>query len=286
MFAYDEPSSSTETQEEPLPPPKLYKKTLGHDDEDPEILRQQGIRLWPKLNMADYPSLLKKLGLTEDDEINIYDFDGRCWDCEDVNHVMAVSSGQVLLMRRLGVVRCPRLDEYILKYSPQHSTTCRSLPAAAAKRKRHASATPDRPNKFLAFLSIPRISRCSLAPITAVNALVTAVDANRPRQTLEGRVWTPAGCGTWPEGMYARDMAAAFRLLAGGKGSVPDRFKDVFGLADFPKGTWYQQQRAWKRSSQEERDSAMALPRTFNGLWTEWRTKSTGWAIVCAEKRR
>ncbi|KAJ7897755.1 hypothetical protein B0H13DRAFT_2521457, partial [Mycena leptocephala] len=127
MFAY-EPSSSTETQEEPLPPPKLYKKTMdpawarrynknheeqeerkraeeqrrtqelmferqvrfcfwGTDDEDPEILRQQGIRLWPKLNMADYPSLLKKLGLTEDDEINIYDFDGRCWDREDVNHV-------------------------------------------------------------------------------------------------------------------------------------------------------------------------------------------------------
>ncbi|KAJ7831640.1 hypothetical protein B0H13DRAFT_2679311 [Mycena leptocephala] len=342
MFAY-EPSSSTETQEEPLPPPKLYKKTMdpawarrynknheeqeerkraeeqrrtqelmferqvrfcfwGTDDEDPEILRQQGIRLWPKLNMADYPSLLKKLGLTEDDEINIYDFDGRCWDREDVNHVMSVSSGQVLLMRRLGVVRCPRLDEYILKYSPQHTTTRRSLPAAAAKRKRHASATPDQPNKFVRSSSPPtrpilphtfsaplrrpppRRDLSLPPPSTPSSQPLTPIDPDK--LWVEGRVWTPAGCGTWPEGMYARDMAAAFRLIAVGKGSVPDRFKDVFGLDDFPKGTWYQQQRAWKRSSQEERDSAMALPRTFNGLWTEWRTKSTGWAIVCAEKRR
>ena len=81
--------------------------------------------------------------------------------------------------------------------------------------------------------------------------------------------------------MYARDMATAFRLItAAGEDSVPERFKAVFGLDEFPKPTWYKQHRAWKRSSQEERDTAIRLPRTFEGLWKEWRKSSTGWAVV------
>lgn len=81
--------------------------------------------------------------------------------------------------------------------------------------------------------------------------------------------------------MYARDMATAFRLItAAGEDSVSERFKTVFGLDGFPKPTWYKQYRAWKRSTQEERDMAMRLPRTFDGLWKEWRKSSTGWAAV------
>jgi hypothetical protein len=83
--------------------------------------------------------------------------------------------------------------------------------------------------------------------------------------------------------MYARDMVTVFRLItAAGEDSVSERFKTVFGLDGFPKPTWYnlKQYRAWKRSTQEECDMAMRLPRTFDGLWKEWRKSSTGWAAV------
>ncbi|KAJ7268411.1 hypothetical protein C8J57DRAFT_1509596 [Mycena rebaudengoi] len=40
---------------------------------DPETVRQQGLVTWPNSNIADFPSLLKKLGLTAEDEIYIYD---------------------------------------------------------------------------------------------------------------------------------------------------------------------------------------------------------------------
>ncbi|KAJ7796895.1 hypothetical protein B0H14DRAFT_2619473 [Mycena olivaceomarginata] len=43
--------------------------------------------------------------------------DGRCWDREDVNHVREVGPREVLLVRRFGVKDCPRLDEYIAKYT-------------------------------------------------------------------------------------------------------------------------------------------------------------------------
>ncbi|KAJ7795742.1 hypothetical protein B0H13DRAFT_2510908 [Mycena leptocephala] len=154
-------------------------------------------------------------------------------------------------------------DESIQKYSPQHTTTRRSFPAS----KLPPHPLPKRP-------TLPLLSTISVSPPPS-----TPVDAD----TLwaESRVWVPDGCGVWPETMYARDMATAFRLItAAGEDSVSERFKTVFGLDGFPKPTWYKQYQAWKRSTQEERDMAMRLPRTFDGLWKEWRKSSMGWAAV------
>ncbi|KAJ7811686.1 hypothetical protein B0H14DRAFT_3880002 [Mycena olivaceomarginata] len=66
---------------------------------------------------------------------------------------------------------------------------------------------------------------------------------------------------------------------------MAERFVSVFGR-EFPHGTWYQQQRAWKYSSQAEQDNAAQLPRTSDGLWSTWRNTSSGWDRVCTEKRR
>jgi hypothetical protein len=91
--------------------------------------------------------------------------------------------------------------------------------------------------------------------------------------------------GPWPEGVYARDMAAAIGKIAP-KTSVPiaERFESAFGR-EFPKGAWYQNLKAWKLSEQHERDAAAQLPRSAAGLWTVWRATSTGWAKVCADKK-
>ncbi|KAF8125854.1 hypothetical protein K438DRAFT_1822709 [Mycena galopus ATCC 62051] len=289
----------------------------GTDGVDPEMFRQQGVRPWPKFNLSKYPPLLKKLNLAVDDEVQVYDFDSGCWDREDVDHIMEVSSSQVILMRRLGVVQCPRIDESIERHSPHHTTTRRSLPAAAGKRKRHTSSTPEPPTKYTrpsrstpptprtTSPSRPSFSRssslCPSSPATPssspspfnVSLLASPNFQPSPPSTpvdldslwAEGRVHVPDGFGTWPEGMYARDMAAAFRLIvAGGEDLLSERFKTIFRLPEFPKHTWHKQFRTWKRSSQEERDRATKLPRTFDGLWSEWRKSSTGWASVSGKR--
>ena len=56
---------------------------------------EQGILSWPKFNLSKHPTLLKKLDLTVDNEIYIYDFNSSCWDRKDVDHIMEVCSGQV-----------------------------------------------------------------------------------------------------------------------------------------------------------------------------------------------
>jgi hypothetical protein len=87
------------------------------------MFRAQGLKTL-RFNMAS-PELLKKMGLAATDEIGISDFDGRCWDREDVNHVREVVAHEVLLVRRFGVTDCPRLDEYIMKHTPKPIATMR-----------------------------------------------------------------------------------------------------------------------------------------------------------------
>ncbi|KAF8193158.1 hypothetical protein K438DRAFT_1934871 [Mycena galopus ATCC 62051] len=336
MFSYD--TSPLSSSSEPPLPPKLYSKPMdpawaqryNKNHEAQEVRKReeeerreqellvkhqiricfwgtQGVRPWPKFNLSKYPPLLKKLNLVVDDEIQVYDFDGGCWDREDVDHVMEVCSSQVILMRRLGVVQCPRIDESIERHSPHHTTTRRSLPAAAGKRKRHASSTPEPPTNYTrpsrstpptTSPSPPSLfsrssSLCPSSPTTPsssaspfnVSSLASPVDLDS--LWAEGRVHVPDGFGTWPEGMYARDMAAAFRLtVAGGEDLLSERFKTIFRLPEFPKHTWHKQFRTWKRSSQDERDRATKLPRTFDGLWSEWRKSSTGWASISGKRAK
>ncbi|KAJ7848755.1 hypothetical protein B0H14DRAFT_3671442 [Mycena olivaceomarginata] len=66
------------------------------DGVEPTMFRAQGLKTL-RFNMAS-PELLKKMGLAATDEIGISDFDGRCWDREDVNHVREVVAHEVLLL--------------------------------------------------------------------------------------------------------------------------------------------------------------------------------------------
>ncbi|KAF8171059.1 hypothetical protein K438DRAFT_2024156 [Mycena galopus ATCC 62051] len=278
------------------------------DGADLEWAREQGVLTYPKLSLADYPKLLKKLGLTETDDLYIYDFNGQCFRREDMDYVMLVPSSQVVLARHVGVTDCPRLDEYIAKYG-KHSTAAgpgrRAVPPSS-KRKANAMDFPaslktlqltSTNPEFLRPVSPPSsASSCPSTPSTSTTPSVNSppscpsslpippsqspVAAPSPPSLTSADVLRP-----WPEGVYARDMVAAFqKIIPKSKTPIDNRFRDVFHRG-FPKGAWYQNVKAWKGSEQMERDAAALLPRDESGLWNVWRSKSSGWAKVCAEKK-
>ncbi|KAJ7708478.1 hypothetical protein B0H14DRAFT_3903025 [Mycena olivaceomarginata] len=260
-----------------LSPPKLHKKPMDpmgaplHTDihaaqeqrkiaeeerrKQDLMFERQGLKTL-RLNMANYPELLKKMGLTDTDEIGIYDFDGRCWDREDVNHVREV-------VPREGPPRAPLRGEGFGA----------SLLAAFLSGV----------SGVFSIIHVPLFLLCAALPFPhpklVLFATVACLTTVAPLATIFN---LSISCGTWPEGMYVRDMLTGFRLV--GSKNVADRFASVFGRT-FPHGAWYQQQRAWKYSSQEERDHAAQLPRTSDGLWSTWRSTSSGWARRKKEAR-
>ncbi|KAJ7820537.1 hypothetical protein B0H14DRAFT_2599927 [Mycena olivaceomarginata] len=94
-----------------------------------------------------------------------------------------------------------------------------------------------------------------------------------------GRVYVPQGCGSWPGGIYARDMAFAFKEIFSSKGSddeVADRFRRVFPNVTYVKATLYRQRTFWVDTTQSERDVGENMARDGDGLWTKWRAASSG----------
>ncbi|KAK7059483.1 hypothetical protein R3P38DRAFT_2758914 [Favolaschia claudopus] len=108
------------------------------DGEDPEFIRVQGFTMFPKLNLADHPKALEKLGLTTTSEISLYDPGSCAFHREDVDHVMEVTSHQVILARLRSVKDCPTLDEFIAQFGKSRvlvGGNRRSLASTSLKRK-------------------------------------------------------------------------------------------------------------------------------------------------------
>ncbi|KAJ7870362.1 hypothetical protein B0H13DRAFT_2350456 [Mycena leptocephala] len=295
------------------------------DGEEPESVRLQGITTFPKVNMADYPKLLKTFGLAATEEIWIYDPDGRSFIHEDVNHVMEVSAHQVILARLKGVKNCPCIDEYIEMHCKKRLVTGasrRALPSTSLKRKFPSdspgfppslktsqplllprpstppspsssssspalhTSPPSSPSPF-SFPTLP-ISHHLSPDLVPPTPLPHAAASNPDLLWKEGKVLVPSGFGAWPDGIYARDMARAFSFInskSKPNTSLPERLQSVFATSKFTKQTWYQQCNAWKACNQEERDAAADLPRTHEGLWTTWRMTTSGWAKVMQDKK-
>ncbi|KAK7028535.1 hypothetical protein R3P38DRAFT_2526064 [Favolaschia claudopus] len=292
------------------------------DGDEPDFIRVQGITTFPKLNLADHPKALEKLGLATTSEISLYDPYSCSFHREDVNHVMEVTAHQVILARLRGVKDCPKLDEYIAKYTTHRSQATgsrRPLASTPLKRKAAVDTFPSvlkttRPSAFSRPTTPPSPPR-SVSPspsagssspsqsssspslpststsVSAINSvsLLSSATADPDLLWAQGQVLVPSGFGAWPDGLYARDMARAFGLVNRKQTNAPpisQRFQTVFpSVSKFPKQTWYQQLKAWKACTQAERDEAEQLPRTHAGLWTVWRASSSGWAVVASEKR-
>jgi hypothetical protein len=94
-----------------------------------------------------------------------------------------------------------------------------------------------------------------------------------------GRVLVPTGFGSWPAGIYARDMAWAFAKISIGRkagSDVESRFRSVFPGVEYVKPTYQRQLQHWRTSTQAERDAASNMPRNSTGLWNTWRQASSG----------
>ncbi|KAF7314021.1 hypothetical protein HMN09_00560600 [Mycena chlorophos] len=75
----------------------------AEEDEDPQLVQEQGLPHLPQFNPSLHPRLLHKLDLTADDEVYIYDHDSGLWSRRDVNSTFLVVSGQTLILRSLNV---------------------------------------------------------------------------------------------------------------------------------------------------------------------------------------
>ncbi|KAJ7863560.1 hypothetical protein B0H13DRAFT_2070434 [Mycena leptocephala] len=271
--------------------------------EEPEWGRKQGLLTYPKVNIADHPSLLRKLDLLATDEVYIYDFDGGCFHREDVDYVMLVPSRQVILARHLGVTDCPTststsrstgrgscpsqgpVDEHFPRNGKQTRLFFRPVSRLRVLCPRARTSRGPAPPILVFFAGLTNASGLSILSNTASSPSTrpsSPLPSTRPSLPLP--VSNQAAdpdivllAGPWPEGVYARDMAAAI-------GKIAPKTSSAFGR-EFPKGAWYQNLKAWKLSEQHERDAAAQLPRSAAGLWTVWRATSMGWAKVCADKK-
>ncbi|KAK6997166.1 hypothetical protein R3P38DRAFT_2563739 [Favolaschia claudopus] len=211
------------------------------DGEDPEFIRVQGFTMFPKLNLADHPKALEKLGLTTTSEISLYDPGSCAFHREDVDHVMEVTSHQVILARLRGVKDCPTLDDrlFIAQFGKSRvlvGGNRRSLASTSLKRKPaldsfppslktaqpvqrllHPRARPRHLHENTPFLlqspsassssPFPSSSSPSLSPLSSPAVLPTPPASDPDLLWAEGKVLIPGGFGAWPDGMYVRDMA-------------------------------------------------------------------------------
>ncbi|KAF7304401.1 hypothetical protein HMN09_00842200 [Mycena chlorophos] len=195
----------------------------AEEDEDPQLVQEQGLPHLPQFNPSLHPRLLHKLDLTADDEVYIYDHDSGLWSRRDVNSTFLVVSGQTLILRSLNVrsSHCQRLDQMITIYAPTTATS-RSLkrkaepvPNTAASQPRTPSNPRPRRHNSLSPLPSPALSVMSMSwenkpePGTAVShgfpllptAMVYACcprcSARIPAAQLSKGVRNPANKGYW-----------------------------------------------------------------------------------------
>ncbi|KAK0431488.1 hypothetical protein EV421DRAFT_1911826 [Armillaria borealis] len=103
----------------------------------------------------------------------------------------------------------------------------------------------------------------------------------------DGYVLVPAG--TWPECMYACNMASGITLMDSDRSAsdVGDKFQCIFAGAVFRngqsyvRGTWLRQRKFFLESTFCDQDIAMDLPHDKHGLWVTWRAATS----VRARKR-
>jgi hypothetical protein len=100
-----------------------------------------------------------------------------------------------------------------------------------------------------------------------------------------GYAHVPEGKGSWPAGMFTRDMAWGLTRLGEARGDVETRFKQVFPGAAWVRATYYRHRDAFFSSTTVEIEHCHRLPRSAGGLWSDWRAYSTGWKIVADKKK-
>lgn len=98
--------------------------------------------------------------------------------------------------------------------------------------------------------------------------------ASSPRPRFDYDIVVPNSTKPWPDGMYTKDMAAAFlavddKSLKKTFSRLEDRIKFVL-KKPVHRNTWNDQRRRWNAATEEERDIFQNAGRTSEGLWSKF----------------
>ncbi|KAL1952119.1 hypothetical protein VTO73DRAFT_1268 [Trametes versicolor] len=108
----------------------------GQDGEDATRTAIQGITSFPTLCLSQRPDVLTRCDLRQDDEVEHYIVKHRFWQRQLVSETFRVKSEEVIIVRRLGVINCPRIDVHIAAASGQPVATPSLPPSHGKKRAR------------------------------------------------------------------------------------------------------------------------------------------------------
>ncbi|KAF7324004.1 hypothetical protein MKEN_00622400 [Mycena kentingensis (nom. inval.)] len=282
---------------------------------EPKKLREQDLPHFPHVNLSLCPRLLAKMDLKPDDMFWCYDYKGGIWDYEDVDATITIRNDQTLLVRHANLesADCLRLDEMIRLHAPiggvtgkrkapqrefQPSPRPRQQPRALSPSPPPPSQPTTRPARSPSPSTPAMSSRSVSLPSSTIFVISDNEDSDSDDIVIvqqppapapaavddgddlwkEGRVMVRPNCGKWPGGVYARDMAFAFKEIGSGRNDkeIEERFAAVFPGVSYVQSTFYRQRSFWQKSTQEERDAGERMARTKDGDWVVWRRKLSG----------
>ncbi|PPQ84236.1 hypothetical protein CVT26_013000 [Gymnopilus dilepis] len=263
------------------------------DAAEPTPLPLQDIKTWPTLNLAHLPQLAARLGLESFDNLELYvqSSYGNFW-IPTVDHSMTVKTEEKIYIRRKGVQT--GLHQSFLSSLAPPPDTPRPGPFQTPTRKRTRELTPPSTRRSKiphidltleepASSPSPPVEPLSPSPTPAVSRCCTPLlsvksEVSYDQLRLTGSVLTPSETNiTWPNGIYACDMAWALDYLAGERGDLGSRFSRVFNGIRFTSSTYHKNRRFWEAVPPLIKAEARSLPRNDEGLWTVWRKKQPGW---------
>lgn len=298
----------------------LLTMLIQQDGSNPTMLHEQNIKTYPTLNIAQCPSLMAKMGINAGAAVEIWNPRTKVWAVEDVDHSMPIKGIPQLLVCFLGVVDCPgfthligednnegpvntlkrRFDcmgdshlDPVLRHYEDWKTLLMSGSQHSAQAGNAASAMV--PSPLTSFPPSPVFSDFGLLPpdvqaeieMSNISPPTSGSDEPQSYGTLfdldalwkQGYAHVPDN-KTWPDGMYARNMAWGFTEMRKSRQDVEARFHSIFPRAKWVKATYYRQLDAFIGSTVKEIDQCRNLGRSPTGLWTTWRGNSSGWAKV------
>ncbi|KAF8160311.1 hypothetical protein BJ912DRAFT_1101217 [Pholiota molesta] len=243
------------------------------DDTLPHVIPLQDIPTWPTLNLVQVPDLLDLLGISDLLGLELFTPKNGFWT-SNLNFAMAVKTDEKIYVRKQGLLAGPQEDL-------SHTLIPDITPRTSRKHASELSAF----SSLLAFFNtfptlIPlQADAASLEEAPSVDNSTACDDFDRNWDL--GFVLTPTEPHViWPNGMYVRDMAKAFELLASGGSKVvlQDRFVHIFQGKPWKESTYHKNRAFWTKLPLHVRQQAGNLPRTEDGLWTKWRRNQPGWS--------
>lgn len=265
------------------------------DDTSPLMIPLQDISTWPTLNLVQVPDLSDILGVTDLLGLELYVPKNGFWTT-NLDFAMTVKTDVKVYVRKRGIRAGP-------DGNPPISLSTSITPRTSRKRRLDSPPfTPFTPLSKLARIdsgvsdldSESRLSSPALSLVsspaafgseafTRVLSMVSshgqATGDNMDQNWALGFVHTPLEAHiVWPNGIYVRDMAKAFEMLAPCSQRLQERFLEVFQGKPWKESTYHKNQSFWMKLPVHIRQQAGNLPRTEDGIWTKWRKTQPGWA--------